>query len=422
MNRHSREKSTFAPRALVCGGGIAGNTAALQLLRARIPTTVVERTAAPRPGGQAVDLRGPAGDVATRMGLMPAIRAHQLDERGMIFVDAAGRELNRMPADLFGGEGIVAEIEITRGDLNQVLLDAIAGAGGDLEYRYGDWVSELHQDADGVDVTFASGVRERFSLVIGADGLHSSLRRLVFGADSQFLKYLGGYMSFFTMPTPASKHNRLEWFVTHQVAGGSFVGIRSDVDPTTSKAVVILRMPPDPALERSPTQQKQLIRKRLSAGGWEIPAILNAMEIADDFYFDELARVTMPTWSERRIVLLGDAAFCGSPLTGQGTSVAMIGAYVLAGEIAATPTHPAQAISRYETLVRPLIAKAQELMPGGVRALTPGSAVEMAISRLINRAVTSRPMRPLMTRLVSTTVTYRVPDYEPASSAPIGLV
>jgi 2-polyprenyl-6-methoxyphenol hydroxylase-like FAD-dependent oxidoreductase len=225
-------------------------------------------------------------------------------------------------------------------------------------------------------------------------------------------------MSFFTMPTPASKAGRLEWFVTHQVPGGSFVGIRSDVNPATSKAVIILRGPADPEVQRNPDKQKQLIQERLAPGGWEVPAVLAAMATTEDFYFDELARVTMPTWSKGRIVLLGDAAFCGSPLTGQGTSVAMIGAYILAGEIAAAQDDPRQAIRRYEQLVRPLIAKAQELMPGGVRALTPGGPIEMAISRLINRAVTSKPMRPLMTRLVSTTVKYRVPEYARSSRFP----
>lgn len=366
------------PRVLVAGGGIGGNAVALQLLRANIPVTVVERAAAPRPGGQAVDLRGPSREVAERMGLMPGIRDYQLDERGMRYVDAEGREILRMSAETFQGKGTVAEIEITRGDLNQVLLDLVAAEGG-VDYRYGEWITEIRQDDAGADVTFASGAAERFDIVIGADGLHSATRRMAFGPEERFATYLGGYMSFFTLARP--KDLEPHWFTMHSLVGATGLGLRPDADPATCKALVVLRCPADPALRRDITAQQNLIRERLAGGGWESARIIAAMADAPDFYFDELARIDMPTWVGGQVTLLGDAGYCGSPLTGQGTAMALVGAYVLAGEIATHAGEPKHALARYEEVLRPFVKTAQELPPGGLKAMTPGPASASARAR-----------------------------------------
>ncbi|MFD6155826.1 FAD-dependent monooxygenase [Nocardia sp. NPDC060256] len=403
MSNHSTEL-----RILIAGGGIGGNAVALQLLRAGIRATVVERAAAPRPGGQAVDLRGPSCEVAERMGLMPGIRKHQLDERGMKFVDAAGRDVLRMPTELFDGKGGVAEIELTRGDLNQVLLDALAGAGG-VDYRYGEWIAELAQDEMGVEVTFASGAQQRFDIVIGADGLHSGTRRMVFGPEEEFSTYLGGYMSFFTLPTPDSVENN--WFTMHSLVGATNIGLRPDADPATSKALVTIRTDADPALRRDVSAQQDLIRQRLADGGWEAATITAAMAEATDFYFDDLARIDMPTWSKGRVVLLGDAGYCGSPLTGNGTAMALIGAYVLAGEIATHAGDPEQALARYEEVLRPFIAKAQELPPGGLKAMTPKSSFGIRAGQAVSKLMTSKAMKPLMMKMLSKTESYDLPDY-----------
>ncbi|MCP2294557.1 2-polyprenyl-6-methoxyphenol hydroxylase [Nocardia amikacinitolerans] len=400
--------TTNSLRVLISGGGIGGNAVALQLLRAGIRATVVERAAAPRPGGQAVDLRGPSREVAERMGLMPGIQARQLDERGMLYLDDAGREELRVPAELFDGKGGVAEIEITRGDLNQVLLDALAEAGG-VDYRYGEWITEIGQDADGVEVTFASGAVERFDIVMGADGLHSATRRLVFGPDEDFATYLGGYMSFFTMPTP--KDTEPHWFSMHSLVGATGIGLRPDADPSTCKAIVMLRGAADPTLRRDVAAQQRLISERLAGGGWHSAAITAAMTEAEDFYFDELARIDMPSWIRGRVALLGDAGYCGSPLTGQGTAMALVGAYVLAGEIASRADDPERALVRYEEVLRPFVAKAQELPPGGLRAMTPKTRLGIRAGRAVSRLMTAKVMKPLMMRMLTATESYELPDY-----------
>ncbi|WP_433761062.1 FAD-dependent monooxygenase [Nocardia sp. CA-135398] len=400
--------STNSLHILISGGGIAGNALALQLLRAGIRTTVVERAPKPRPGGQAVDLRGPSREIAERMGLMPGIRKYQLDERGMAYVDANGREFARMPAEMFDGKGPVAEIEITRGDLNQVLLTELASTAGELDYRYGEWIAALRQDTTGVEVDFGSGRTERFDLVVGADGVHSATRQLAFGPEEQFVTYLGGYMSFFTIPTPAGTEPG--WFKMHMVPSAA-VAIRPDADPATSKAIITLRTEADPALRRDVAAQQRLIHDMLAEAGWETPAVLDAMATTPDFYFDMLARVDMPSLSTGRVTLLGDSGFCGSPMTGMGTAMAIVGAYVLAGEIASAPDDLATALIRYEELVTPFLDKAKELPGGGIKMMLPTSRLGARMARTSMKVMTSRLMRPVMLRMMSNTDDYVLPTY-----------
>ncbi|SFR68296.1 2-polyprenyl-6-methoxyphenol hydroxylase [Agromyces sp. CF514] len=417
-----------APRILISGGGIAGNALALQLVRAGIPTTIVERAAAPRPGGQAVDLRGASREAAERLGLMPGIRRHQLDERGMSYVDGLGRIYGRMSMEDFDGKGAVAEVEITRGDLNDVLLDALreaaasaavtgatgpVDANGLLDQRYGDHLVALEQDADGVDATFASGRRERYDLVVGADGVHSATRRLAFGPEDRFVTNLGGYAAFFTMPTPADIEPG--WFAMRLVPGAMF-GIRPDADPATSKAIINIRTTPDPALRGDRAAQQALIRRAIEGGGWHAERILDAMERADDFYFDDLARVDMPSLSNGRVVLIGDAATCGSPLTGMGTAMAIVGAYLLGLELVGLadaagpassagddglgdPVAVAAALGRFEAQLAPHTEKSRQIPGGSLAVMLPRTRLMSAFAKVNVKLMLSRPMRPLAKKL-----------------------
>ncbi|MEV4157943.1 FAD-dependent monooxygenase [Nocardia salmonicida] len=390
--------STTSPlHVLVSGGGIAGNAVALQLLRNGIRTTVVERAAVPRPGGQAVDLRGPSKEAAQRMGLMAGIAEYQLDERGMSYIDGDGEIYARMAMEDFDGRGAVAEIEITRGDLNQVLLDALATAdNGRLDYRYGEWIDELVQDDAGVDVTFASGSTERFDLVIGADGIHSATRRLVFGPEEKFSTNLGGYGAFFTMPKPADVEPG--WF-SMRLVPGAMLGIRPDADPATAKAIITVRTEVDPALRRDTDAQRALIVEAIGDAGWHAPAVLAAMDSTPDFYFDEIARVDVPELSIGRVTLIGDAGYCGSPLTGMGTAMAIVGAYVLAAEIAATPHDLTGAQQRYQDKISPFLDKAKEIPGGGMAMMIPKSPLLTRLAKANVRLMMSRPMRPLTKKI-----------------------
>ena len=389
-----------APSILISGGGIAGHALALQLVRSGIRTTVVERAAAPRPGGQAVDLRGASREVAERMGLVAGIRARQLHELGLSYVDGDGRVFGRMSMADFDGKGAVAEIEIARGDLDEVLRNQLMAASdiapGLLDLRYGDHIIALTQDADGVEVVFEHAQAERFDLVVGADGVHSATRRLGFGPEEEYSTYLGGYMAFFTIPTPADVEPG--WFSMRFVPGAT-IGIRPDLDPTTSKAIITLRIDRDPALRGDRAAQEALIRRALDGAGWHAPAVLDAMPGASDFYFDELARIDVPEAANGRIALIGDAASCGSPMSGMGTATALIGAYLLSARIAEMPDDPSRAAQRYASDIVPFAEAGKKLMGGGIQRMVPANRFEALMSRAMTGLMLSKAARPIVKRM-----------------------
>ncbi|MFK4835388.1 FAD-dependent monooxygenase [Microbacterium sp. ZW T2_14] len=402
------------PHVLISGGGIAGLALALQLVRSGIRTTVVERADAPRPGGQAVDLRGASREVAERMGIMPGIDMLRVHEEGMSYVDGEGKVFGRMSMADFDGEGAVAEIEIARGDLAQVLLDALREADdatpGLLDLRYGDRLTVLSQDATGVDVELEHAGPARFDVVVGADGVHSATRRLAFGPEEQFATYLGGYAAFFTMPTPADLEEG--WFALRFVPGATF-GIRPDRDPSTSKAILTLRMDRDTALRGDRAAQEALIDERLAGAGWHAPTVLAALGEASDLYFDELVRIDVPDVANGRVVLLGDAASCGSPMTGQGTATALIGAYLLAARLAETPADPTTALGRYSADIAPFAAAGKEIPGGGIKRMVPATRFEAAMSRALTGLMFSRVMRPLVRRMFAGGTSLSLPEVAP---------
>lgn len=385
---------------LISGAGVAGLALALQLVRNGIRATVVERAAAPRPGGQAVDLRGASREVAERMGIMPAIERHRVHEEGLAYVDGHGKVFGRMSMADFDGGGAVAEIEIARGDLAQVLLDALREAAavrpGLLDLRFGDRITAIVQDDAGVDIEFEHAEAARFDVVVGADGVHSATRRLAFGPEEQFATHLGGCMAFFTMPTPSDLEPG--WFAMRFVPGAT-VGIRPDRDPATSKAILTFRMDRDPSLRGDRAAQEALIREHIAGAGWHAPTVLAALGEASDLYFDELVRIDVPDVANGRVVLLGDAASCGSPMTGQGTATALIGAYLLAARVAETPSDAAGALRRYSADIAPFSGKGKEIPGGGIKRMVPATRFEAAMSRAMTRVMLSRVARPLVRRM-----------------------
>ncbi|WP_394553993.1 FAD-dependent monooxygenase [Agromyces sp. MMS24-JH15] len=391
---------TTTPHVLISGGGIAGLALALGLVRDGVRTTVVERAPAPRPGGQAVDLRGASREVAERLGLLPEILRHRIDERGLAYVDGRGRVYGRMSMEDFDGEGAVAEIEIARGDLNRVLLDALAAADaaapGLLDLRYGEHLTALVQDADGVDATFASGAAERFDLVVGADGVHSATRRLAFGPEDRFATRLGGCTAFFTLPRPADLEPG--WFAMRSVPGATF-GLRPGADPATAMALITLRIDHDASLRGDRDAQEARIRSALAGAGWHAPTALAAMSTATDFYFDELVRIDVPVPAVGRVALVGDAAASGSPLTGMGTATALVSAHLLARRIASAPEDLPGALARYAVDLAPFAAAGKAIPGGSIRFFVVGSRLGQAMSRLTTGLMLSRALRPLVQRL-----------------------
>jgi 2-polyprenyl-6-methoxyphenol hydroxylase-like FAD-dependent oxidoreductase len=390
---------------LVSGASIAGPALAYWLRRYGFNPTVVERAPALRPGGHAVDLRGAGREVLERMGLMDEVRRVTVDERGMAYVNRAGRRVASLPAELFGGESIVAEIELLRSDLAGILHEATRGS---TEYLFGDRIIGLDQDDRGAKVTFERAAPRTFDLVVGADGVHSGVRALAFGDESRYVRHLGGYTAFFTTP----RRDDLDgWFLFHNAPGRRVAGLRPGRDPAAAKGMLSFTSPPLDYDRGDTEQQLSILAAAFDGVGWEVPWLLDAARDAPDFYFDAICQVHMPAWSSGRVALLGDAGYSPSPLTGLGTSLALVGAYVLAGELARTPDDHRSAFARYQNELRDYVTQSQKLPPGGIRGYAPKSSLAIWARNQSMRMLTVTPLGRMVAKQAGKASAITLRDY-----------
>ena len=314
---------------LVSGASVAGTTVAYWLVQHGYSVTVVERYPGLRPGGQAIDVRGPALTVLERMGLRAAADHQRTRIRGASVVDRDGNELSRDTESTPTG-GLIAssDIELLRDDLIELLYEATKLK---VEFSFDDSIASLQDDGTSVEVTFERDGVRRFDLVIGADGLHSNVRKLIFGPEEQFIERLGTYAAIFTVPNFLN----LDYWQTWHYGDSSMAGVYSARNNTEARAMLGF-MDTDLRIDyRDNEAQFAELERRMANDGWVRPQLLDYMRTAPDFYFDEMSQINMDRWSRGRVALVGDAAYCCSPLSGQGTSVALLGAYILAGELAA---------------------------------------------------------------------------------------
>src|SRR3954463_10604564 len=261
-------------------------------------------------------------------GLIGQMRQRSLDQRGVAWVKADGSRRADMPVTAFNGNGLVSKLEILRGDLVDVLYHATKDRA---EYHFNTRIEQLNQNEDAVQATLSDGTILSADLVVGCDGPHSAVRRLVFGPEEQFVRPLGGYNAWFTAPDTIG----LDGLYLMYQAPGLNASMRPSHDSELCKAGLAFRSEPLTYDRRNADEQRALLTKYFAGAGWQCDALLSAAQTADDFYFDAFAQVHMPTISKGRITLGGAAGSCASPLSGMGPSLALVGAYVLAGEIAA---------------------------------------------------------------------------------------
>jgi 2-polyprenyl-6-methoxyphenol hydroxylase-like FAD-dependent oxidoreductase len=314
---------------LVSGASVAGTTVAYWLAHHGYSVTVVERYPGLRPGGQAIDVRGPALTVLERMMLRAAADHRRTRIRGASVVDRDGNDLSQDTESTPTG-GLIAnpDIELLRDDLIELLYEATQL---NTEYIFDDSIAALEDDGTSVTVTFERAAARSFDLVIGADGLHSNVRRLVFGPEEQFIEHLGTHAAIFTVPNFLG----LDYWQTWHYGDSTMVGVYSARNNTEARAMVGF-MDADLRIDYRDTEaQLAELERRMADDGWVRPQLLQYMRAAPDFYFDEMSQIKMDSWSKGRVALVGDAGYCCSPLSGQGTSVALLGAYILAGELAA---------------------------------------------------------------------------------------
>jgi 2-polyprenyl-6-methoxyphenol hydroxylase-like FAD-dependent oxidoreductase len=389
--RRAATKRRAARRTvLISGAGIAGTALAYWLHRSGFAVTVVEKAGALRDGGYPVDVRGTAVDVVRRMAMLPRLRDAHVDSRRCTFLHPDGSALASVDPRAVTGGDAGQDVEVRRGDLARALY---ARVHDDVEFLFGDSVAALDQSAHGVDVVLRRGRQRTFDLVIGADGVHSATRESLFGPEARFHRYLGHCFALFTLPNAFGlSHEVTLWNAPGRAAALYAVG---DADELHALLTFHRQEPPLDVL-RDPDAQRDLVAAAFAGAAWRVPEVVGAMREADDLFLDTVGQIRMPRWSEGRVGLVGDAAYAPSFLTGQGSSLALVGAYVLAHALATHRDHTA-AFAAYERGARGFVAVNQALVDTGAATLFPATAdaLERRNARLRGLAdLPSAPVRP----------------------------
>jgi 2-polyprenyl-6-methoxyphenol hydroxylase-like FAD-dependent oxidoreductase len=387
---------------LISGASVAGPALAWWLARRGFRPVIVERSGQLRGGGYAVDFRGHVHlRVLEQMGLLDHVRARQTHLSSISYVDHRGRPVASLPPVFFAGD-----VEILRGDLAEVLYQATKD---DTEYIFGDSVTSLNQDDDGVHVTFEHAAPRSFSLVIGADGVHSNIRRLAFGPEDAFASGLGMYASIFTTPNFAGLDRAGLLYSTPGRTAGLFAAGGAD------RAIAQLYFTA-PGLGYDPHDtagQREIVAKHFADLGWQVPRLMAEMETSSDFYFDTTSQIRMDTWSNGRVALIGDAGYAAGP-GGNGTGNAVVAACILAGELAAASGYHRTAFEAYERRLRGYIAGGQKQAAGSQSFLAPATWSKIRQRNLFFKVLPYLPIKGLISRAATRTATaITLPDYGP---------
>ncbi|MER6579205.1 FAD-dependent monooxygenase [Nonomuraea sp. NPDC001023] len=356
-------------KVLVSGASVAGPVLAYWLTRYGFEVTVVERAPALRKsGGHAVDLFRPAMDIVEKMGLLEAVLAKKTGTDRL----SVHREGRARPVELELRRLLAAvsdrHVEIMRDDLSEVFFEATRH---DAAYVFGDSIASISEDGE---VRFDSGRQDRFDLVIGADGLHSNVRRLTFGPEERFATWIGAYLAVASVPDFLGLEGRME-----ALAGeGYMAAVYSAAHMDDARAGFLFRTTePLDYHYRDVARQKELLRERFGGLGWHVPRILDEVDRTSAFYFDSITQLRLDSWSRGRVTLAGDAGYCPGPAVGGSTSLAVVGSYVLAGELAAHGGDHRTAYPAYEAEIGEYVRRSRAFARRAAAGIVPGSRFDV---------------------------------------------
>ncbi|KAG2172614.1 hypothetical protein INT44_002629 [Umbelopsis vinacea] len=401
-------------KILICGGGCAGPSLALWLARAGHHVTVVERFPALRASGAQIDIRAQGIEVVKRMGLIDVVRSNVVDEAGMSFVDKHNNTKATILANKSGkgAQTATSEFEIMRGDLVRILYDATKD---NVSYIFGVTVERFEQDEDHVEVHFSDGRTDTFDLLVGADGQGSRIRKAIMSPDApEPYRRLGLYTFYWFVPRIEMDTNLAK---VYHAPGGRIVMSRSH-NPTESQVYCAFldeseetRSIPKGSVEK----QKEFLTQKFSGAGWQTDRFLEGLKTTDNFYCQEVVQVKIDSWYKNRVVLLGDAGYCPSPVTGMGTTAGLVGAYVLAGEINRNSDDLPQAFENYDKTLRPFIDEIQVFNKGALRYIYPQTEWGISILHFVVGAICFLRIPELVARFSSEERGgWKLPDYQTA--------
>jgi 2-polyprenyl-6-methoxyphenol hydroxylase-like FAD-dependent oxidoreductase len=389
---------------LISGAGIAGPALAYWLHHRGFEPLLIERAPQFREGGYMIDFWGVGFDVAERMNLIPPLRdvGYLIDR--LKFVDERGHIRSGLDAEILRSALCNRFFSLPRGDLARAIFNTVADK---IETIFGDTVTAIREDPDGVDVEFERSQPRRFDLVAGCDGLHSAVRQIAWGPAKEFEKYLGYYCaSFITANYP---HREERTYTSYAEPGRSISRYALRGGRTAFLFIFACEQP----LKENPelTDAKAMLRERFTGDRWiEIAEILKRLEICHDLYLDSVSQIRMPAWSKGRIALVGDAAYCPSLLAGEGAGFALAGAYLLAGELQRRSVDHAAAYRAYEQRFRAFIERKQRSARQFATSFTPKTGLGLLVRDLVLRFTAFSPVSDwLMRRFV--TDQFELPDY-----------
>ncbi len=385
---------TSRPTVLISGASVAGPITAFWLRRFGFEPTVVERTSELRVGGggHAVDLFDSALDVISWMGVFDKVQDARTKTQVISLIRGSGRTVEISLDRLWEGVG-ERHVEIMRGDLAQILYEAGAN---DMEYIFGDSISSLTDTGAQVEVSFERTPPRAFDLIVGADGLHSTTRRLRFGDEQQFRHFLGGYLAVFTVPNYLGLDRRMLSFSDTDRTIGMY-----PVREGRTRVLFLLRTRDEVPIDHHDiAAQRRLLIERFGDLGWEAPRLLDELHQADDLYLDSISQINMDTWSRGRVTLVGDAGYSPGAAVGGGTSLAALGGYVLAAELAEAKGDPVAGFGGYERAIAGAVRHSRSIGPDVMKIIIPRSRAQIWIFAQAMRMLSRAPV-PIRRRLTS---------------------